>query len=283
VIIGRLSDGTIGSDAIDRSLMSVHPTAVVSPRARLGEGVHIGAFVVIEDEVEIGDDCEIRSHAVVKQYTRLGPGNIIHEQAVIGGEAQDLKFTGGRTGLTIGARNVFREGVTIHRSNREDGATIVGDDCFLMAFAHVAHDCVLRDRVIIANNSALGGHVEIASQAFVSGGVEIHQFCRVGRLAMIAGGSTLRQDALPYVLAAGYSARPCGLNVVGLKRAGFNTAELWILKEALRLLTRATLSRAEALERLADLKHPLADEVAEFVRSSKRGIPRGARDADQDG
>ncbi|MBN2369682.1 MAG: acyl-ACP--UDP-N-acetylglucosamine O-acyltransferase [Vicinamibacteria bacterium] len=260
--------------------MGIHPNAVVSSSARLGNGVRVGPFAVIEDGVGIGDGCEIRSHAVVKRYTRLGPGNVIHEHAVIGGEAQDLKFSGGRSGLTIGARNVFREGVTIHRSNREDGATIVGDDCFLMAFAHVAHDCVLRDRVIIANNSVMGGHVEIASQAFVSGCVGIHQFCRVGRLAMIAGGSTLRQDALPFMLAAGYSARPCGVNVVGLRRAGFGAADLMTLKEALRLLTRSALPRAEALDRVRALRHALADEIVDFVQSSKRGIPRAARGLD---
>jgi UDP-N-acetylglucosamine acyltransferase len=256
--------------------MAIHPTALVAAGARLGDGVAIGPFAVVEDQVEIGAGCEIRAHAVIKRHTRLGPGNVVHEHAVLGGEAQDVKFTGGPSGLAIGARNVIREGVTIHRANKASGTTRVGSDCFLMAYAHVAHDCTLGDRVIVANNTALAGHVEIADQAFVSGGVVIHQFCRVGRLAMIGGNTALRQDALPFVMTDGHPGRPYGLNVVGLRRAGFTAGELRVLREAQRLLLRAGLAQERALERMAALAHPLVDELVAFVRGSQRGIARPA-------
>ncbi len=150
--------------------MSVHPTAIVSPDARLGRDVAVGPFAVIEEGAVIGDGCEIRAHAVVKRFTSLGVGNRVHEGAVLGGEPQDLSFGDLETGLRIGDRNVIREGVTIHRSTKEGGATVVGSDCFLMAYVHVAHDNRIGDRVILANNVMLAGHVEIAERAFLGGG-----------------------------------------------------------------------------------------------------------------
>jgi UDP-N-acetylglucosamine acyltransferase len=263
--------------------MSVHPTAIVSPDARLGRDVAVGPFAVIEEGAVIGDGCEIRAHAVVKRFTSLGTGNRVHEGAVLGGEPQDLSFRDLETNLRIGDRNVIREGVTIHRSTKEGGATVVGSDCFLMAYVHVAHDNRIGDRVILANNVMLAGHVEVAERAFLGGGSGVHQFCRVGRLAMVGGNAKVVQDCLPFVVTDGHPARARGLNLVGLRRAGVQAPQVLALKEACRLLLRAGLPLQAALEAMAALADPLVDELAAFVRESKRGFAhahRGGSDPD---
>ncbi len=257
--------------------MSVHASAIVAPGARLGAGVSIGPFAVIEDGAVVGDECEIRAHAVVKSHVVLGRANRVHEGAVIGGEPQDISFKGGQTGVVIGDRNVLREGVTVHRSTKPGGTTVVGSDCFLMAYVHLGHDNHIGDRVIIANNAALGGHVEVGDGAFISGNVGVHQFCRIGRLAMLGGGSKAVQDCLPFVISDGHIARARGLNVVGLRRAGIAAAQLRTLKEAYRLLLRSGLQRDEALARMTALADPLVDDMIAFVRGSKRGFAHGVR------
>jgi len=257
--------------------MSQHPTAIVSPDARLGRDVSIGPYVVVEERTEIGDGCEIRAHAVVKRYTRLGAANRVHEGAVLGGEPQDLSFRGGETGLVIGDRNVIREGVTIHRSTKQGGATLVGSDCFLMAYVHVAHDNRIGDRAILANNVMLAGHVELGERAFLGGGSGVHQFCRVGRLAMVGGNAKVVQDCLPFTITDGHPARARGLNVVGLRRAGVAAPQLRALEEAYRLLVRSGLRLEPALEKMALLQDPLVDEMIAFVRSSKRGFAHAHR------
>lgn len=255
----------------------MHPSACVSASARVGRDVAIGAFAVVEDEVVIGDGCEIRAHAVVKRFTTLGAQNRVHEGAVLGGEPQDVSFGGQETSLVIGDRNVIREGVTLHRSTKPGGATVIGSDCFLMACVHVAHDDRIGDRVIMANNVALAGHVEVGERAFLSGGVVVHQFCRVGRLSMVGGNAKVVQDCLPFVITDGHPARARGLNVVGLRRAGFSASQLRTLHEAYRLLLRSGLALEPALAKLAALADPLADELAAFARASKRGFAHAAR------
>ena len=262
--------------------MSIHPSALVSPRARLGQGVVVGPFAVIEDDVAIGDGCEIRAHAVIKRFTELGAHNKVHEGAVLGGEPQDVSFTGHDSRLVIGDRNVIREGVTIHRSTKAGGATLVGSDCFLMALAHVAHDNRIGNRAIIANNVMLAGHVEIGERAFLGGGVGVHQFCRVGRLAMVGGYAKVVQDCLPFVITDGAPARARGLNVVGLRRAGLSASQLRTLHQAHRLLLRSGLRLERALEELRALGDPLAEELAAFAGASKRGFAHSARDASHD-
>jgi UDP-N-acetylglucosamine acyltransferase len=257
--------------------VSVHPSALVGPAARLGSGVSVGPFAVVEDGAVVGDGCEIRAHAVVKRFTTLGSGNAVHEGAVLGGEPQDVAFTGAESALLVGDGNRIREGVTIHRSSRPGGSTVVGSGCFLMAYSHVGHDDRIGDHVVIANNVALAGYVEVADRAFLSGGVAVHQFCRVGRLAMVGGNSKVVQDCLPFVISDGAPARARGLNVVGLRRAGFRAEELRVLKEAYRLLLRAALPLEAACERLAALGHPLAEEMAAFARGAKRGFAHAAR------
>ena len=172
--------------------MTIHPASIVSSDARLGSGVRIGPYALVEPDTEIGEDTEVRPHAVIKRFTTLGPHNLIHEGAVLGGEPQDLGYSDCESYLRIGARNRIRECVTMNRGTEAGSATSVGSDCFIMAYAHVAHNCEVGDRVIIANNVALAGHVTIEDRAFISGGVVVHQFCRLGRLAMIGGRSTCR-------------------------------------------------------------------------------------------
>lgn len=260
--------------------MTVHATAIVAEGARLGAGVRLGPYAVVEPDVVIGEGCEIRAHAVVKRFTTLGAGNRVHEHAVLGGEPQDVSFSGAPSSLVIGERNVIREGVTIHRATHPGGATVVGSDCFLMAYVHIAHENRVGDRVVMANNVMLAGHVEVGDRAFLAGGVGIHQFCRVGRLAMIGGNSKVIKDCLPFVITDGVPARARGLNVVGLRRAGVAAPQLRALKEAYRLLLRSDLLLAEALVRMERIADPLVDEMIAFARSAKRGFHRAARDAD---
>jgi UDP-N-acetylglucosamine acyltransferase len=260
--------------------MSVHPSAVVSPAARIGRDVVIGPLAVVEDDTTIGDGCEIRAHAVIRRFTTLGARNRVHEGAVLGGEPQDVSFVDQETRLVIGDRNVIREGVTIHRSTRPGGATQVGSDCFLMAYVHVAHDNRIGDGAILANNVMLAGHVEIGERAFLGGGAGVHQFCRVGRLAMVGGNAKVVQDCLPFVITDGHPARARGLNVVGLRRAGVTAAELRTLHEAYRLLLRSGLHKEPALKRLAALQDPLVDEMVAFVRGSKRGFAHAMHGAE---
>ncbi|MEN3335794.1 MAG: UDP-N-acetylglucosamine acyltransferase [Blastocatellia bacterium] len=252
--------------------MNIHPTAMISDGARLGEGVTVGPYAVVESESIIGDRTEIRAHAVIKRFTTLGADNVIYEGAIIGGEPQDLAFTECESSVRIGDRNHIREGVTIHRGTQAGSATVIGSDVYLMAYAHVAHNCTLGDHVILANNVALAGYVEISDRAFISGGVVVHQFCRLGRLAMIGGNSKIVQDCLPFVTTDGMPGRAHGLNLIGLRRAGFKSSEVKALKEAYRLLLRSGLPLAEALAQMARLNNAHVNELIEFARDSTRGF-----------
>jgi UDP-N-acetylglucosamine acyltransferase len=259
--------------------MSIHPTAVVDDGAHLGSDVSIGPYAIVEADTSIGDRTELRAHVIVKRFTTMGADNRIYEGAVIGGEPQDVSFKGEPSRLVIGDRNLIREGVTIHRATAPGGQTTVGSDCFIMAYAHVAHENRIGDRVILANNVMLAGYVELGARAFLSGGVGVHQFCRVGRLAMLGGNSKIVKDCLPFVITDGVPARARGLNVVGLRRAGFGAADVRILKEGYRLLLRSNLPLADALVKMTAMGSPLVDEMVAFVRGSKRGFHRGTTDA----
>ena len=252
--------------------MSIHPTALISTDSQIGSRVSVGPYAVIEPFTVIGEGCEIRAHAVIKRFTTLEADNVIHEGAVLGGEPQDTSFRESKSFLRIGARNRIREGVTIHRAATPGAATEIGSDCFIMACAHVAHDCRVGKEVVIANNVALAGHVEVEDNAFISGGVVVHQFCRIGRSAMLGGNTKIVQDCLPFVITDGMPGRARGLNVVGLKRAGLKASELQGLKHAYRILLRSGLSLDEALDCLARLEDPLVDYLVRFVRRSERGF-----------
>jgi UDP-N-acetylglucosamine acyltransferase len=258
----------------ERATMTIHVTALISEGAQLGAGVTVGPYAVIEADTQIGDNTEIRAHAVIKRFTTLGEANVIHEGTVIGGEPQDLGFRNCRSFVRTGARCVMREGVTIHRGTQEDSETRIGEDCFVMAYAHIAHDCRLGNRVILANNVALAGHIEIEDQVFISGGVVVHQFCRIGRLAMIGGNAKIVQDCLPFVTTDGIPGRASGVNLVGLRRAGFRAGDIRELKRAYKTLLRSGLLLEDALERLSAQDDPLVGHLAGFARASKRGFCR---------
>jgi UDP-N-acetylglucosamine acyltransferase len=257
--------------------MSVHPTAIVSEGAELGSNVSIGPYAVIESDTEIGESSRIRAHAVIKRFTSMGAANVVYEGAVLGGEPQDLGFVDCESYLRIGSGNQIREGVTMHRGTRPGSETIVGSNCFIMAGAHIAHNCRLGDRVIIANNVALAGHVEIEDQVFISGGVVIHQFCRLGRLAMIGGNSKIVQDCLPYIITDGVPGRARGINLVGLRRSRFTTQQVRGLKEAYKTLLRSGLRVEDALERLSQSNDAHVDHLIDFVRASTRGFCHAER------
>ncbi|HYL97423.1 MAG TPA: acyl-ACP--UDP-N-acetylglucosamine O-acyltransferase [Blastocatellia bacterium] len=252
--------------------MSIHPSAIVDEGAKLGSEITVGPYSVIEADTEIGNCCEIRSHATVKRYTFLGPSSVLYEGAVAGGEPQDVGFKGVRSYVRIGARNRIREGATIHRGTMEDSATEIGSDCYIMVCAHVAHNCHLGDGVILANNVALAGHVDVGDGAFLSGGVVVHQFCQVGQLAMIGGNSKIVQDCLPFIITDGNPGRARGLNQVGLRRAGISAKEIHNLKSAYRLLLRSGLKLETALDEMTGIESQFVDHLVGFVRGSKRGF-----------
>ena len=257
--------------------MNSHASAVVARDAILGANVRIGPYAVIEEDVVLGDDCEIAAHAVIKSHTRMGARNRVGEHAVIGGQPQDFKFKSDCLSYTIiGNDNWLREGVTVHRGSREGSGTRLGNGCFLMAYSHIAHDCVVGDHVVMANTAGIAGEVVVHDRAFISAAVTVHQFCRVGRNAMIGLSSKVVQDALPFCITDGNPGRARGLNLVGLRRNGFAKDEIKALKEAYRLLySRVPLE--QALLAMQAMNSPAVSEVAEFIAGSKRGFAHPTR------
>jgi UDP-N-acetylglucosamine acyltransferase len=254
----------------------IHPTAIVSTSAALGDNNQIGAYAIIEDGVRLGDNNVIAAHAVLKVGTRLGHRNRVYEHAVIGGAPQHVKFTDESvaTHTEIGNDNVFREAVTVNRGYIEGKATIVGDGNYLMTTAHFGHDCVVGNHNVFANSCALAGHVTLGDRVFVSGGVMIHQFTHVGSYAMIGGNSKITQDVLPYMITDGNPASVRGLNLVGLKRAGFSLDDIRALKQAYRLLFRRGQALETNLVEMEALNHPLVAQMCAFVRAADRGFHR---------
>ncbi|MCS7223094.1 MAG: acyl-ACP--UDP-N-acetylglucosamine O-acyltransferase [Armatimonadetes bacterium] len=228
----------------------IHPTAVVSPKAELGEGVVVGPFAIVEDDVVIGDGTVLEPFVVVRRYTRLGRDNRIYTGTVLGGEPQDHKFAGERSYLIIGDRNIIREHVTIHRATGEDKATQIGDDNLIMAYCHIGHNCVLGHQISIASYSGISGHAHIESQVTIGGMTGIHQYVTIGKLAMIGGMSKVVQDVPPFMLADGRPAKIVGVNVVGLRRATIPPSVREDLHEAYRLLYRANLNIRQGLDRI---------------------------------
>lgn len=254
----------------------IHPTAIVSPAAELGSNNRIGPFAIIEDGVQLGDDNVIAAHAVVKYGTRMAHRNRVHEQAVIGGAPQHVKFTDERvlTLVEIGSENVFREAVTVNRAYQEGKSTVLGDGNYLMYSAHIGHDCVIGNNNVFVTSCGIGGHVVIADRAFVSGGVMVHQFVHIGSYAMIGGNSKITQDVLPYMLTDGNPASVKGLNLVGLKRAGFSMDDLRALKQGYRILFNRERALEANLAEMEVLGHPLVTQLCDFVRHADRGFHR---------
>lgn len=263
--------------------MSIHALACVSPSAEIGRDVEIGPFCVVESGVVIGDGCVLESNVVVKEGTTLGSKNHVFEGSVLGGLPQHVHVPD-RPGRTlIGSHNTIREHVTIHRAFDCEAQTTVGDGNFIMAGAHVGHDCRVGNHTIITNSALLGGHVSVEDRAYVSGAVAVHQFCRIGTLAMVGGHARVVQDVPPYVMIDGESGLVVGLNQVGLRRAGFSRETIRELKAAYRLIYREFHPWAEVLARLSEeFSAEPAAAFHRFLSTTKRGIvsarqvPRGA-------
>ncbi|HEY8188465.1 MAG TPA: acyl-ACP--UDP-N-acetylglucosamine O-acyltransferase [Pyrinomonadaceae bacterium] len=254
---------------------NIHPSAVVSRRARIGSGCFIGPFSIVGDDVELEDGVRLESHVVVDGRTKIGQDTRVFPFVSIGLPAQDLKYKGEPSETRIGRRNLIREFVTIHRGTTGGGMlTRTGDDCLLMAQAHVAHDCLLGNGVIMANAATLAGHVIIEDNANVGAYSGVHQFCRVGREAYIGGYSVVVKDALPFALTVGNHARCYGLNTRGMKRRGHSTAVIRALHRGFHLLLSAKLNTSQALERIKEELKDSAevDTLVEFIESSKRGV-----------
>lgn len=259
--------------------VSIHPHAVVSPHAEIGANVRIGPFCVVEAGVVIGDGCHLVGRVTVKSGTMLGRDNLVLEGAVLGGMPQHIHMPEFPGVLNIGDGNTIRENVTVHRALDAGHATEIGNRCLLMVGSHVAHDCRLGDGVIITNNTMLGGHVMVDDKAYLSGGVAVHQFCRIGRLAMVGGLARVRQDIPPFVTVDGGTTMVVGLNKVGLRRAGFTAEEFRELKNAYRIIYRGGLTWQQTLEMLRAefAEGPAAEFLPFFLAGGKRGFVQERR------
>ncbi len=266
----------------------IHPTAVVSPDARLADDVTVGPFTIIEGAVTLGPGCKVGPHCHLIGPLAVGRGNRFHAGCVIGDEPQHLGYKGEATRTEIGESNTFREYVTVHRGMPvADGApgtgvTLIGNHNLLMANAHVAHDCRVGDRIVFANGAVIGGHAEIHDGAVLSGNSAVHQFCRVGRLGMLGGTSAVSQDLPPFWVIQGGINEVHGVNIVGMRRAGLATAEISAIRHAFRLLNRSGLTIPAAVAELeaAYPQVPSVRVLIDFLRTSRRGVclSRGKRD-----
>jgi UDP-N-acetylglucosamine acyltransferase len=264
--------------------MAIDPTAriaasaKVAPGAVIGPGCDIGEFCVIEDGVEIGEGTRLEPHAVVKRWTTLGKENRISCGTVLGTDPLDKNFPGDRSYLRIGDRNIIREHYTISRGTEPESETVIGDGNYIMTSGHIAHNSRVGSGNVICSCALIAGYVEIGDRAFISGGVVVHQFSKIGDLAMIGGNTRVNQDAPPYFLYSGFDIAPQGVNLVGLRRAGFSNEEIRGLVRAYRLLFRTAAPLGEVLRRIEqEVPGEHARRLVAFVRGSQRGICRRAR------
>jgi UDP-N-acetylglucosamine acyltransferase len=255
----------------------IHPTAIVGPKAEIGTNVEIGPYAVIHDDVVIGSGTVIGPHVVIEPYVTIGSDCRIFQYAALGAVPQSFKFEGEKTFVKIGRGTTIREFVTIHRGTGFGGGiTEIGEDCLLMAYAHIAHDCRLGRKVVFANNATLGGHISIGDYATVGGLSAIHQFVRVGDYAFISGMTAVVKDIPPFVIASGQRAKLHGLNSVGLKRHGFSEKAIYQLKKTYRIVFRVGLTLNEAVARARAEVDQISEVVKfiDFLTSSQRGVTR---------
>jgi UDP-N-acetylglucosamine acyltransferase len=250
----------------------IHPTALIDRSAHLGAGVRIGPYAIVEADVVLGDDCEVLAHAVICHGSILGARNQVGYGAVIGAEPQDFSYKGAPSRVEIGSGNRIREYVTIHRATKENGATVVGNDNFLMGGVHLGHDTRIGNSVILANNTLLAGHVEVGDRAFLGGATIVHQFVRIGSLVITRGGTRLGKDVPPYLMAVATN-QVAGLNRLGLRRAGISQETRRTIQAAYEMIYRTNLNITQALGELrAKFHQPEVRLLIEFIADSKRGI-----------
>jgi UDP-N-acetylglucosamine acyltransferase len=258
--------------------VAVHPSAVVDKDAELDTGVEVGPGCIIAAGVRIGRNTRLLANCYIEGGTEIGADNLLYPHVIIGTPPQDVGYKGESTKVLIGSRNCFREFFTCHRATAKDrGETVIGSDNYFMAYSHVAHDCVVGDHVVMVNNSSLGGHVEAHDHAFVSAMSAVHQFCRIGKYALVGGGSIVVQDVLPYCRFAG--ARPLlfyGINAIGLRRQGFSRDQLRLIKEAVNILFDPSYNTTKALQKIEKDLPATAErqDILDFVHFSKRGISK---------
>ena len=258
---------------------SIHPTAIIEPGAELGADVQIGAYAFVGTGVQLGAGTQLHHHASVEGRTTLGTKCELFPYACIGGKTQDLKYKGGRPGLRIGERNVFREYVTVHAATFDDEFTVIGSDNTILAYSHIAHDCIVGDHCVMSNGTMLAGHVIVEDHVIIGGYGGVHQFCRLGAYAMLSATAKLVQDLPPFFIADGTPAIVRAYNKVGLERNGHTPEQLDRVKQIFRILYRDGLNRTQALEKLA--AHPEASSaefqrVIAFAAKSTRGLTPGA-------
>lgn len=255
-------------------MTDIHGSAVVSPKAEVGEGVSVGPYSIVEAGAVIGDGTKIASNCLIAAGARLGREISVSHGAVIGTDPQDLKFGGEITTARIGDHTVIREHATINRGTAAHGETSIGEHCMLMAYSHVAHDCIIGNHVIMANSVNLAGHIEIGDFAILGGVLPVHQFVKIGAHCMIGGGFRVQQDVVPYSLMGGYPLKVMGANVVGLKRRGFSREALRSIDQAFKLLFYSGLNTTQAVEQIhADVeKTPEVALILDFIAKSERGI-----------
>lgn len=262
--------------------MGIHETALIADTAQIGEGTRIGAGAVIEEGVKIGRGCQVAAYAIIRRCTVLGDEVQVDSFSVVGGDPQSIGFDRSvQSHVIIGDRTILREAVTINRGSRESEATVIGEDCFIMANAHVAHDCQLAKAVVLANNAMLAGHVLIGEHTFVGGGAGIHQFCRIGAYSMIAGNASITADVPPYVMAAERS-EAHGLNLVGLRRGGFEHSEIADLKRCYRAVFFGSgnlkKKAAQAARETEFGTTPAGARFLSFFEGGQRGFIQSTRD-----
>ncbi len=262
----------------------IHPTAIIEPGAQLGADVQIGPGAYVAATARLGDGCILAPHAAVLDHTTLGARCKVHSHAVIGDLPQDLSFKNEPSYVVTGDDCTFREGVTIHRGTKPGTTTRIGSHVFMMANTHAAHNCEVGDRVIMANGALLGGYVTVGERAFIGGGTGVHQFCHIGRLAMVAACCFISKDLPPFCITASCeNSLVAGLNIVGLRRAGFTAEQRAQIKQAFNTVYRSGLNATQAKERLlAGTGNPFAAEFAEFLDHAKRGICRPSFDFSDD-
>ena len=253
---------------------SIHSTAIIHPDARIPESATVGPYSIIGPGVVIGERVTIDSHVLIERDTVVGDDTRLCKGAVLGTDPQDLKYAGEPTTLVVGSRTTIREYATLNRGTIDEGTTVVGDDCLIMAYAHVSHDSRVGNHVILANSVNMGGHVLIEDWAIVGGVTAIHQFVRIGCHSFVGGGSRLPQDVAPYVMVAGSPCSAFGLNIVGLRRRGFQRDTIRQIKDAYRLVFQSDLNVSRALDQLAERDDlmPEVEHMMAFIRSSERGI-----------
>jgi UDP-N-acetylglucosamine acyltransferase len=263
--------------------MPIHPTAIVDARAEIDPSADIGPYVVIDGPVRIGAGTRVLSHAVLSGHTTIGRDNVIHMGAVVGHVPMDLGYTDAPTEVRIGDRNVIREHAEVHRATKLERPTTLGDDNFLFSRAHIAHDCQVGNRVLVASGAMLAGHVQIDDQAYVSGNCVVHQYVRIGRLALLRGLSRTSRDVPPFCVMDGtHTVR--AVNRIGLRRAGFSPEQIRALQRAFAALFRTRRNLSEAITEVeAAALTPEVAHLLAFIRSSERGVcvgPRAARESD---